>query len=137
MQLNELGKIVREEWLRAPQIRAGIQLDAYVVMPNHIHGILVFLGEARRGVLPCAPTTFRSPSRTLGAVVRGFKGAVTKRINERRGTPDAPLWQRNYYEYVIRGGEDLLRVREYIYLNPARWEEDENHPKMLCPQGRS
>ena len=60
--------------------------------------------------------------------MRGFKAAVTKRLNEIRGTPGAPVWQRNYYDHIIRGADDLLRVRRYVEENPARWAEDENNP---------
>jgi REP element-mobilizing transposase RayT len=61
----------------------------------------------------------------------GFKSAVTKRINATRGTPGAPFWQRNYYKHVIRDGEDLTYIREYVVNNPARWPENENHPSRL------
>jgi REP element-mobilizing transposase RayT len=64
----------------------------------------------------------------LGAVVRGFKSAVTKRINEMRHSPGSPLWQRNYYEHVIRDDEDYARIAEYINFNPQRWHEDSLHP---------
>jgi len=111
-------------------------MDAYVVMPNHVHGIVVFVRGGRRGVWPYAPTSqslFRSPSHTIGAVVRGFKGAVTKRLNQIRGTPGAPFWERNYYEHIIRGGDGLNRIRQYIEENPARWAEDENNPDKFLP----
>jgi len=64
----------------------------------------------------------------LGAIVRSFKSATTNRINDLRGTPGVPLWQRNYHEHVIRNEEDLRRIREYIQTNPLRWELDRENP---------
>jgi REP element-mobilizing transposase RayT len=78
----------------------------------------------------------RSPSHSVGAVVRGFKAAVTYRINMLRGTPKATVWQRNYYEHIIRDKGELDRIRAYIIDNPARWSEDENNPVVRTPRGR-
>jgi len=64
----------------------------------------------------------------LGSIVAGFKSSVTHRINQLRGTPGRPVWQRNYYEHVIRNEIDLEETREYILNNPLKWLEDENHP---------
>ncbi|MBM4462743.1 MAG: transposase [Chloroflexi bacterium] len=127
IRLNQYGLIVREEWLRTAELRENAKLEACVVMPNHLHGIIAITN--RRGVSPYAPTgTLRSPSHTLGAIVRGFKSASTKLINETRHTPGTPVWQRNYYEHVIRDEDDLQRIQQYILDNPAHWAEDENHP---------
>ena len=73
-------------------------------------------------------TPLRSPSRNIGAMVRGFKGAVSRRINESRNTPGALVWQRNYYEHVIRDDADYNRIAEYVVNNPKRWLEDSLHP---------
>ncbi len=142
VKLSAIGEIAGEEWLRTPEIRPNVELDEFVIMPNHLHGIVVIREErkgvsqkekiSRGGVLPYAPTTtatpFRSPSGTVGAIIRGFKAASTKRINEMRRTPGAPVWQRNYYEHVIRDENDLDRIREYILMNPAGWTIDEENP---------
>ncbi|MCS6773028.1 MAG: transposase, partial [Thermoflexales bacterium] len=119
MHENALGAIVREEWFRSAQIRPDIQLEAdeFVLMPNHLHGIIRIIETAAR-----RPT----PSK-LSTVIAGFKAATTRRINELRGTPRAEVWQRNYYEHIIRtesGENELCRIREYIATNPARWELD-------------
>jgi putative transposase len=125
MLLNSLGKLAHEEWLRTAEIRGGVQLDAFVVMPNHLHGVLI-LHPGCRGVRPYAPTTaetqLRSTSRTLGAIVRGFKAASARRINDFRGTPGQPVWQRNYFEHIVRNSRDLDEIRAYILKNPAKWE---------------
>jgi hypothetical protein len=73
--------------------------------------------------------TFRSPSKTIGAMVRGFKSAVTIKINQIRNTPHVPVWQRNYYEHIIRDEEDYLRILTYIHNNPFLWLEDKLYAK--------
>jgi REP element-mobilizing transposase RayT len=132
--LNAYGRIVAEEWHRTERIRDHVALDAFVVMPNHVHGIIgiTHRSDRRRGESKFAPTRgFKSPSQTLGAIVRGFKGATTRRINRLRGTPGEPVWQRNYYEHTVRGRRDLERIRRYIRQNPVRWCRDRNHPRQI------
>jgi len=137
MVLNEFGKIVADEWIKTGEIRDEIELDAWVIMPNHFHGIVMI----RRGDRPVAPTpvapTPVAPTpaalpgprpKSIGSLMSGFKSAVTKRINEIRKTPGAKLWQRNYYEHIIRNEKSLENIRNYIIHNPAQWEEDENNP---------
>jgi putative transposase len=119
--LSGHGEAVEQEWLRSTQIRREIQLDAFVVIVG-AHG----RAPLHRSPLRRAPL-HRSP-RSLGSFVAGFKSAVTKRINEMRGTPGLLVWQRNYYEHVIRNDRELARVRQYIVDNPARWEEDQENP---------
>ena len=143
MRLNALGKIVAEEWNKTSSIRANVELDAFVVMPNHIHGIIILNDDGgitsaryRRGELQFAPTytnpKFKSPSQTIGAIVRGFKSATTKRINALRNTYGVPLWQRNYYEHIMRGEKDYNAICEYILNNPLQWQYDsENNEKII------
>lgn len=133
MRLNDAGRVVADEWLKTAEIRTEIELDAWVVMPNHFHGILVIAdcrGDRRvaRTIRPVAPTG--PQPRSVGAVMAGFKSAVTKRINQLRQSPGAKLWQRNYWEHIVRNEPELNRIREYIRNNPARWELDK-----LCPVG--
>jgi len=135
MWLNDAGRMVDSEWLNTPRIRSQVGLDGYIVMPNHIHGILVVV-DMGRGVLRYAPTTFRSPSQTVGAIVRGFKSAVTRRVNEIRQTPGTPVWQRNYYEHVIRAEDELDRIRRYIEDNPRMWEMDRENPLAQKTRGK-
>jgi REP element-mobilizing transposase RayT len=146
MIINDFGRIAYDEWLNTFQIRSNVELDKFVVMPNHIHGIMII---NCRGVWPYAPTLglqynrgmgisqchptaeFRSPSQTIGAIVRGYKSAVTKKINTLRNTPKMPFWQRAYYEHVIRNEDDLNQVREYIINNPLKWELDRENPSNI------
>lgn len=138
MQLNEYGEIVASEWMNSAELRLEINCGEFVVMPNHFHGIVHIVGaygntpdkhevanSHNKGVLPYAPT---SPSRNVGSMVRGFKGAASRRINQLRNTPGAPVWQRNYYGHIIRDGADYNRIAEYVSNNPQRWMEDSLHP---------
>ena len=120
MVLNEKGQIVKNKWLNTANVRQGdVILHEYVVMPNHFHAIVeICRGGVRdstdRGV---CDTPLRSPSKTLGAIVRGFKSAVTKQIG-------FPIWQRNYYEHIIRNAHAFERISNYIRNNPAQWNKD-------------
>ena len=144
MVLNEYGKVVEEEWYRSAAIRREIELDAFVVMPNHIHGIVVIV-ESNVGAQGLAPlqqtqrgcvSLGRKP-RSLSTFIAGFKSAVSRRINDLRGTPYAPVWQRNYYEHVIRNENDLNEIREYIVNNPLKWDLDRENPQNVGATGRS
>lgn len=129
MMLNAEGQIVAEEWIKTAEIRNNIELDEWVVMPNHFHGILV-INECR-GTARRAPTVeqFGKPvSNSIPTIIRSFKSAVTKRINELRNSPGAKIWQRNYYEHIIRNEDELNRIREYITNNPLKWEFDKENP---------
>jgi putative transposase len=141
--LSEIGRIVAEEWLRTLQVRVEVALDAWVIMPNHLHGILLVNPNAPVGAYGHTPlpvindgalagalavACFRSPSHSLGAIVRGFKGAAARRVNAWRGTPKAPVWQRNYHEHIIRNERELWAIEEYIQNNPPQWEMDRDNP---------
>lgn len=195
MILNEFGIIVAEEWKRSEEIRKEINMDVFVIMPNHIHGILMInpLPDSNRfdrdkpietnGTVGLDETimgadgtpvgaTGRSPLRhpspipnpspghhhlsqpgndpprpygssiinkieqlsasnsngpkpkSVGSFVAGFKPAVSKRINEKRGTPGSPVWQRNYYDHIIRNEQEFTAIRYYIINNPVNWKQD-------------
>ena len=136
MMLNPLGLGVQDEWLRTAKIRPYVQLDEYVIMPNHLHGI-VMITDNGRGVLQYAPNhasgQLRSPSFGLGAIIRGFKSVATRRINCIRGVSGQPIWQRNYYEHIIRDDHGLNRIREYITYNPHCWHLDKYNPAAIEP----
>jgi putative transposase len=136
MQLNEFGQIVHEEWQASAIIRKEIALDAFVIMPNHLHGILWIMttdpspvgatGGSPLHTLTTKPPKTPGPAKSsIGAMLAGFKSAVTKRINEARATPGVPVWQRNYYEHIVRNDTDLERIRTYIENNPAQWALDD------------
>lgn len=132
MQLNELGKIAQDEWFKTAELRPYVELfeDDFVVMPNHAHGIIwienepAIVGAERRS----APTTTTNvPPKSLGAIVRAYKSAVTYAINALQNQRGAVLWQRNYYEHVIRDEKDYQAKHDYILSNPMNWDEDEEN----------
>ena len=134
MQLNEAGMITGKCWNEIPDHFPMVKLDEYVVMPNHIHGIIVIdrirppVGANNDLPLPAwTPQPNTGTSQTLGSVVRGFKIGVTKWF--RANTDAQTVWQRNYYETIIRTGQDLNRIREYILDNPKKWNLDCENPE--------
>ena len=130
MHLSDAGRLVHDVWDGLPNHYPDIQLDAFVVMPNHAHGIVVLVGAGLKPA-PTDPGGARFPdvglrphSHGLPEIVRGFKTFTARQINEMRATPGVPVWQRNYYEHVIRNEESLTNIRQYIAENPARWADD-------------
>ena len=128
--LNDHGRIVTEEWYRSRSIRQEIELDEFIVMPNHVHGIVLIHAD---DISTKAGANGRSPRqmkpRSLSSFIAGFKSSVTKRVNELRMTPGQPVWQRNYYEHIVRNEKEMDHIREYIRNNPMQWEIDENNPE--------
>jgi len=111
-----------------------VRLDEFVVMPNHVHG-LVFLGEGSEAHRPVAEHSQAAQRRfgstqaaSLAVVVGSFKAAATRAIRQVPGSARAIVWQRNYYEHVVRDEEGLSRIREYIHTNPLRWHLDSENP---------
>ena len=159
MQLNDIGRLVEEEWLNTVDVRNGdVRLHNYIVMPNHFHAIIEIcecmdecdssqilntdnvgeyaMGECEKGECEkgecekdecekdecekgeCdSPLRMKSPSKTVGAIVRGFKGAVSRQLGY-------SVWQRNYYEHIIRTGESYRQISDYIVNNPTKWQDD-------------
>ena len=125
MVLSDVGRIAEQEWLRTPLARPNVDLDAFVVMPDHLHAILLIERRAD-AALAAQPGALRSPSQTVGAIIRGFKAAVTQQIRAARRDPELVVWQRNYHERIIRDEDALNRIRQYIEENPAHWHERHN-----------
>ena len=130
MILNELGRLVEEFWLKIAETRANTTLDAFVVMPNHLHGIIGIVGNERCRIRAISQegdasraTTLASGS--LGATVGQFKSAVTKQSRALARPPTSRIWQRSYYEHIIRYESALDEIRKYILFNPARWADDD------------
>ncbi|HLF20317.1 MAG TPA: transposase [Bacteroidota bacterium] len=131
MRLNEMGKVVQEEWLKTKDVRSNVDLDKFVVMPNHIHGILIIKGVNVGATCRVAPTKNNPPhslqSGSLGAIIGQFKSVAAKRINRIQGI-GVPVWQRGFHDRIIRNEQDLNRFRKYIQDNAANWHEDEENP---------
>ncbi len=135
MILTTLGCVVEDNWFKSANIRKEIVLDAFVVMPNHIHGIVMIIDDAHdvgahgRAPLPKPPPLSRPP-RSLSSFIAGFKSAVTAQINQIRETPYVPVWQRNFYDEIIRNEAILDGVRTYIENNPTTWAFDQENPSL-------
>ena len=143
MSLSSIGKIIKKEWLMTKELRSNIDLDEYVIMPNHFHGIIiinsveatgsvVFSQEVKnKNILHKKKQTQKMTQRvisttlqpnSLGSIIGQFKSACTKRIRQKGNHNFA--WQANYYDHIIRNQKDLDRIREYIQNNPLKWELD-------------
>lgn len=143
MRLNDLGKIVDECWRAIPDHFPNVETDEFVVMPDHVHGIIIIVDGQNSvgapqfvGAQHAVPLQNNIPQReqfgkpthgTLPTIIRSFKSATTKKINETRNSPGESVWQRNYFERIIRNEDELNRIREYIYNNPARWQQDADY----------
>ena len=125
MQLSPIGKIIADEWQKTEAIRPNVNLDQWIIMPNHIHGIIIIterkkVQTSRRDVSTCLRPN------SLGSIVGQFKSVCTKRIWA-AGYHDF-RWQRNYHDHIIRNEKSLNRIRQYIQNNPLKWELDEYYP---------
>ncbi|HMU63804.1 MAG TPA: hypothetical protein PKD35_03870 [Nitrosomonas sp.] len=139
MALNTAGQIVEKCWCAIPEHFPQVTLDEFVVMPNHVHGIIT-IGENNVGANDVRANNVRAndylpqpsneiprslqhgTSRTIGSMVRGFKIGVTRWF--RANTDIHKVWQRNYYEHIIRNEDSYLKIADYIQTNPQRWEID-------------
>jgi len=135
MILNNLGNIVEEEWLKTKEIRDIVELDYYVIMPNHLHGILIVkdVETSRRDVSRVIETGQRPVStqlkpNSLGSIIGQFKSVCTKRIH--KIGYDQFNWHPRFYDHIIRNENDLRRIRTYIKNNPLQWELDEYYIKL-------
>jgi len=150
-----LRSVVETYWQAIPRHFPHVTLDAWVVMPNHVHGIIVITVGARHSQR--TPLFMHEPGSSeihppmqslsrnalplqrgsLGAIVGNFKSVMARRINRIHHTPGMDVWQRNYYEHIIRNERALQRIREYIVNNPLRWDLDiENPTNWQCSKAR-
>jgi len=135
--------MVKQVWDELPVKYRHVELDAFIIMPNHVHGIIITIDQNRRGEVTSPGVTAAISSRqiqggetpplqekyTLGQIVAYFKYQSSKHINTIRNSPGIPVWQRNYYEHIIRNEIELDKTREYIVNNPLNWPADENYMK--------
>ncbi|MGE4157876.1 MAG: transposase [Planctomycetota bacterium] len=143
MHENIVGRMVRATWDELPQRFPHLTLDAFVVMPNHVHGIL-FLNLSVAGAELALPSNASrlpnaggaspapTPKRSLGEVMGCFKSLSAISVNRHLGRLGYPLWQRNYYEHITRDETALEKFRGYIRSNPLRWENDKENPLASC-----
>ncbi len=157
LKLNELGNIAKRCWGDIPNHYQNVIVDEYIIMPNHIHGILLITDQNNTGVQNIEPLRQSSNgnvgaqyfvpttpglnqfqhtvSGSIGAIIRGFKIGVTKWWRE--NGYEGGLWQRNYYEHIIRNEKSLNQIRQYIHDNPFNWSIDENNPACCAPNKRA
>ena len=135
MCLNELGRTIDDTWNAVPTRFPNVTTDAWVIMPNHVHGVVVVTerlhGPSGVGVIHELPLPVTPPVRrrmAIPLVVGYLKMNASKQINIIRNNPGTPVWQRNYYEHVIRTDDELNRIRQYIVDNPKNWETDPERP---------
>lgn len=119
VRLSTAGKTVEALWVQTPQLRAGVVLDAFVIMPDHMHAIVTM--PATEQGKTCSTLLHRAP-RSLGALVAGYKASCTSEVRRVLGRAQLRLWQRNYHERVIRDARSLNNIRRYIAANPGRWQ---------------
>lgn len=139
MALNDCGDTVALCWREISNHFPHVELDEFIVMPNHLHGILIInntVGAKNFSPLQISITTSiqlqRYPggtSKTIGSVIRGFKIGVTKWFRNKMDMGN--IWQRNYYEHVIRNDAELNRIRQYIVENPLKWDTDPENPNKI------
>lgn len=145
MHFNPIGEMVRDVWSGLPRYQ-GAEIDAFVIMPNHVHGIIVLNNNSVRAT-PCGCPYSMGASHDIGQaqgpaptfslfdIVHRFKSLTTTRYRQKKGDGAirGRLWQRNYYEHVIRNDSELDRIRQYIHNNPADWEKDQYHKMdVIC-----
>lgn len=156
VQLNRAGQIIRDEWMNLAQRFKFVELGAFVVMPNHLHGILLFHGVgATRPVLSGAPSgqtlshhettagidgsplpSPRGPNpASLGALIGEFKSRATKRLWKIPSLTRTPIWQRNYYERILRNEKEVSATWDYIESNPSLWDDDDENQHKTVPAG--
>ncbi|MBK9924396.1 MAG: transposase [Anaerolineales bacterium] len=148
MKLNKVGKIVEWAWLELPKRLSYVTLGAHMVMPNHFHGNLFIhenIGATRQGQtrtrpnegplqinttagIDGSPLPHGPQPASLGAIIAQFKSRVTKRIWKIPEFKGTPIWQRNYYEHILRNHKDLQNKTEYINANPLLWDKDDENP---------
>jgi putative transposase len=157
MVLNDAGKMVKKWWQKSPKRFLKIQLDIYQIMPNHIHGIINIIGfthglngsthgstptglPMKFGLPPVGADPCVRPKQTLFQIIRWFKTIATNEYirgvkNDHWQPFNKHLFQRNYYERIIRNKNELNRIREYIRINPQIWDRDRNNPEMVDNKG--
>lgn len=126
VMLSDFGQIARDFWSQVPAHFPNVSIDTFIVMPNHVHAIVVIHDPDRCTGRGEVTSPLRRP--TLGQIVAYYKYQTTKQLNRIRDTPSTPFWQRNYYERIVRNDRELTAIRVYIAQNPRKWESDRDHP---------
>lgn len=139
IKLTGIGKIANRYWLEIPEHFQNVKLDEYIIMPNHLHGIVMIENQNKKDTYNCrdginaVSTDKQNPMRakhSLFKIIRWYKGRCTYEINKMQNRIRF-TWQSGFYDHVIRNEESLLKIREYIHNNPLKWDIDENNPAIF------
>jgi putative transposase len=118
MYPNEYGHLAQSYWKYLERYHTNIRIDEHIIMPNHLHGIIVLMESSS------------DRDKSIPEIIRGFKTFSARQINKIRGLRGVPVWQRNYYDSIIQDRIALDLVRQYIINNPRNWKKDDNsHPQ--------
>jgi putative transposase len=139
MQLSAMGQVAEEHWRLIPEHFPQLELGAYVIMPNHVHGIIIINGCSNASAFERTGTTVSCPDvscpdrarekfgkpvkGSIPTIIRSYKASVTRRIQQESNA--SGIWQRNYYEHIIRNDAEYNRIHVYIDSNPANWVMDD------------
>jgi putative transposase len=126
MLMNQCGKIVQRCWRNLPKHYRCI-LDEFVVMPNHIHAIIEIPENVRKNVAVGLKPTATLKQHSISEIIRALKTFSAREINTICKTKNQPVWQKGFYDHIVRAEEDLYMIRIYIQTNPANWEKDRNN----------
>ena len=137
MVLNPSGEIVQRAWVDIPNHYPHVKIDEFIIMPNHVHGIVMLLEDEEiyhrrdrfRNLSLQGPHQHKRHG--LSEIIRGFKTWSARQINQIQNTTGTPVWQRSLYDHIIRDEDDLNRIRNYVMENPLMWDQDTNNPKFL------
>jgi REP element-mobilizing transposase RayT len=133
MNLSDIGNIVKECWLKIPEHFGNVKIDEWVIMPNHVHGIIIIIESVGTDYNLSLQRKTRQnrfqniTPKSLSYIIATFKSAVSRQIN-RIGTGNDFAWQSRFYDYIIRNENELYRIRQYIQNNPLKWELDRENP---------
>lgn len=140
--LSELGRMAEELWSTLPERFSNINLDEFVIMPNHLHAIIniTTVGAIhelpRNHKLPAQNNRSQRRKMLIPRIIGYFKMNSANKINQLRHSSGKPVWQRNYYEHVVRNENELNRIRKYIQVNPMDWHLDVENPERINNQNR-
>lgn len=140
--LNAVGRMVSDIWIAIPEHFPNVELGEFVVMPNHFYGIISITEGETQGINVGARHAVPRPvgekegfgkpvSGSLSTIMRSFKSATTKAFHEFPGHAEESLWQRSFYEHVIRNESDYNAIFEYIIANPINWDRDEEYSRLM------
>lgn len=125
MQMNDLGEVIEYEWQKTSIFWPLVHIDCYIIMPNHFHAIIILDDPQKLSKSKVKKTSLKPGS--LGAIIGHFKSIITKKINQLRRVQQNPVWQRNFYDHIIRNAQSLDAIRRHIEHNPQNWSSDLEH----------